>query len=296
MSTREQDIRLEILNTLLTTPHRELGKIWPVHREMVEAGPAVLRPPGGLVQRPRRRARPQGDVHRQPRASATSPATATSAWPCCAACRRTRSCASSISSTAARRREKVPIAAKTKRREKAAKALGTAKAEQPAADAARDAVPAEPQFETKVEEFGLFRNVPRSVKTEVARYLREREADPDWFDSTRARRPQGAQAAVRPAARRAGRAGPEDPVREGPAGRQPAARAARAGQGRKPGRAGPRDRRAPHSVPRGRDGRPADDADGAARADRADEPAGADQQPRRAQAPRRAGQLRTSRR
>ncbi len=26
--------------------------------------------------------------------------------------------------------------------------------------------------------FGLFRNVPRSVKTEVQRYLREREADP----------------------------------------------------------------------------------------------------------------------
>src|SRR5205085_1905880 len=50
---------------------------------------------------------------------------------------------------------------------------------------AAKAEPKEPtQFETKVEEFGLFRNVPRSVKTEVARYLAEREADPDWFDST----------------------------------------------------------------------------------------------------------------
>jgi hypothetical protein len=35
-----------------------------------------------------------------------------------------------------------------------------------------------------VGDFGLFRNVPGSVKTEVTRYLREREADPDWFDST----------------------------------------------------------------------------------------------------------------
>src|SRR5204862_2267293 len=35
-----------------------------------------------------------------------------------------------------------------------------------------------------VEEFGLFRNPPRALRTEVTRYLREREADPDWFDST----------------------------------------------------------------------------------------------------------------
>jgi hypothetical protein len=31
---------------------------------------------------------------------------------------------------------------------------------------------------------GLQRNIPRSLKTEVVRYLREREADADWFDST----------------------------------------------------------------------------------------------------------------
>jgi hypothetical protein len=35
-----------------------------------------------------------------------------------------------------------------------------------------------------VGDFGLFRNVPRSLKTEVARYLAEREANPEWFDST----------------------------------------------------------------------------------------------------------------
>jgi hypothetical protein len=35
-----------------------------------------------------------------------------------------------------------------------------------------------------VEQFGLFRNPPRSLRTEIVRYLREREADPDWFDST----------------------------------------------------------------------------------------------------------------
>src|SRR5262249_9703324 len=37
---------------------------------------------------------------------------------------------------------------------------------------------------TVVEEFGLSRNPPRSLRTEITRYLREREADPAWFDST----------------------------------------------------------------------------------------------------------------
>src|SRR3954469_11389646 len=37
--TAEQDLRLRILNTLLTTPHRKLGEIWPVHKEMVRQDP-----------------------------------------------------------------------------------------------------------------------------------------------------------------------------------------------------------------------------------------------------------------
>src|SRR5262249_34839407 len=39
MAKAEQDLRLEIFNTLLTTPHRELQKIWPVHRDMVQLDP-----------------------------------------------------------------------------------------------------------------------------------------------------------------------------------------------------------------------------------------------------------------
>jgi hypothetical protein len=35
-----------------------------------------------------------------------------------------------------------------------------------------------------VQKTGLFRNAPRSLRTEVERYLREREADADWFDSS----------------------------------------------------------------------------------------------------------------
>src|SRR5262249_10367777 len=52
-----------------------------------------------------------------------------------------------------------------------------AKAAQPAT--APEAMPAQVEEKT-----GLFRNAPRSLRTEVARYLHEREADADWFDST----------------------------------------------------------------------------------------------------------------
>src|SRR5215218_9934245 len=38
-SSPEQDLRLRLLNTLLTTPHRKLEEVWPVHRDMVAADP-----------------------------------------------------------------------------------------------------------------------------------------------------------------------------------------------------------------------------------------------------------------
>ena len=37
---------------------------------------------------------------------------------------------------------------------------------------------------TLTDRFGLFRNPPRSLRTEITRYLREREADDRWFDAT----------------------------------------------------------------------------------------------------------------
>src|SRR6266849_6108301 len=36
---QEQDLRLDLLNTLLTTPHRRLDQIWPIHNEMVQKDP-----------------------------------------------------------------------------------------------------------------------------------------------------------------------------------------------------------------------------------------------------------------
>ena len=39
MAHAEQDLRLNILNTLLTTPHRNLAKLWPVHRDLATQDP-----------------------------------------------------------------------------------------------------------------------------------------------------------------------------------------------------------------------------------------------------------------
>jgi hypothetical protein len=37
---------------------------------------------------------------------------------------------------------------------------------------------------SQAEQHGLFRNAPRALRTEVTRYLRERERDAEWFDSS----------------------------------------------------------------------------------------------------------------
>ena len=85
----EQDLRLEILNTLLTTPHRKLDEIWPVHKKMVEQDPLFYVRLGAWYS-------DHGDVrdHKECSSlrwcSATSKVIAMLAWPCCAACRRIR--------------------------------------------------------------------------------------------------------------------------------------------------------------------------------------------------------------
>src|ERR671933_2683394 len=39
MNTAERDLRVDMLNSLLTTPHRELGKVAELHKTMVELDP-----------------------------------------------------------------------------------------------------------------------------------------------------------------------------------------------------------------------------------------------------------------
>ena len=39
MATNEQDLRLKLFNTLLTTPHRDLDLVYGVHQEIAAADP-----------------------------------------------------------------------------------------------------------------------------------------------------------------------------------------------------------------------------------------------------------------
>ena len=202
----EQDQRLALLNTLLTTPHRKLDAIHPIHAEMVKGDPrfyvrlgawygdhgdvrdhkemfaitlilsdfpghrdcglAMLRemPPYQVARvldfiHGRKTTR---KVRERPARQATAGATATSARP---------------AASARRGRVRRVIDAVTGR---------TPAAEQNAAPATAPATtPAAPaQVRTVTESFGLFKNPPRSLRTEIERYLREREADADWFDGT----------------------------------------------------------------------------------------------------------------
>lgn len=174
MAAGEQDIRLEILNTLLTTPHREMAGIWPVHRDMAERDPLFYVRLAAWYN-------DHGDVrdHKEMFVVALLQSPFEGHRDVGLAMLRALPpyelvrVVDFIHGRKTTRKRRVDD--KSQRRHKARTLFGTAKEAAP---------PAEPRYETAVEEFGLFRNVPRSVKTEVVRYLREREADPDWFDST----------------------------------------------------------------------------------------------------------------
>jgi len=174
MAQNEQDQRLAILNTLLTTPHRRLDVIWPVHNEMVEQDPlfyvrlAAWYHDHGDVRDHKEMfivtlLLSDFDGHRDVGLAllrGMPPYQVVRVIDFIHGRRRTR---------------RVRISDKTQRRNKARRAVrGNRKK--------NDAT--EPKFEVVTDEFGLFRNVPRSAKTEVERYLREREADADWFDSS----------------------------------------------------------------------------------------------------------------
>jgi hypothetical protein len=184
MPTAEQDIRLQMLNTLLTTPHRNLELVWPVHCELVEKDPRFYvrlaawyadhgdvrdhkemfvvtlilsefpghRDVGLALLRqlpPYQVARVVDFIHGR---------------------KRTRR-------VAAAHQPKVRL---TREQEHELKTLSHKKARLRLKEIHRE----QRRWETVVEDFGLFRNAPRSLRTEVSRYLGEREADPDWFDST----------------------------------------------------------------------------------------------------------------
>lgn len=156
---REQDLRLEILNSLLTTPHRELAKIWPIHQEMVAKDPRFYVRLGAWYA-------DHGDVRDHKEMFIVTLVLSEFEGHRDVGLAMLRGLPPY---------QVVRVLDFIHGRKKTKKVRAEAKGKKKAADA-------EPK--TVVEDFGLFRNPPRALKTEITRYLQEREADPEWFDGS----------------------------------------------------------------------------------------------------------------
>jgi hypothetical protein len=165
MTIREHDPRLDILNTLLTTPHRKLEQIWPVHRPLVEHDPRFYVRLAAWYH-------DHGDVrdHKEMFIIALVLSTFEGHRDVGLALLR------GLPPYQVIRVLDFIHGRKATRKVRAGVTGGKRKSE--GAGSSSSAVA------TVVEEFGLFRNPPRALRTEIERYLREREADPDWFDSS----------------------------------------------------------------------------------------------------------------
>jgi hypothetical protein len=167
----EQDLRLDILNTLLTTPHRELALIWPVHRDLAELDPRFYLRLAAWYH-------DHGDVRDHKEMFIVT--LALSAF----------EGHRDVGLALLRRLPPYQVirvldfihGRKATRKVKAAGAAVKAKAKVAKSNGGESGAGA--AAATVVEEFGLFRNPPRALRTEIVRYLREREADPDWFDGS----------------------------------------------------------------------------------------------------------------
>ncbi len=138
----EQDQRLELMNTLLKTPHRQLDALAPLHMEMVRKDPLFyVRLAAWYAE--------EGDV---------------------------------------RDHKEMFIIVLALSDFDGHRDVGLALLRQlPPYEVVRVVDFIHGTRETRGEqviEHGLGRNLPRSLRTEVERYLRQREAAPEWFDST----------------------------------------------------------------------------------------------------------------
>src|SRR6516225_6384773 len=163
----EQDLRLAILNSLLTTPHRELAQIHPIHQEIVAKDPrfyvrlAAWYADNGDVRDHKEMfiitlILSEFEGHRDVGLAMLR------GLPPYEVVR--------VLDFIHGRKKTKKVRAESKQKGKRGKAA--AKAAEPA------------PIQKVVEDFGLFRNPPRALKTEITRYLREREADPEWFDGS----------------------------------------------------------------------------------------------------------------
>jgi hypothetical protein len=159
MNQNEQDLRLNILNTLLTTPHRKLDAVYPVHQQMIRQDPLFYGRLGAWYY-------DTGDIRDHKETFCIN------------------LCLSDFEghrdAGLAMLRELPPY--------EVARVVdfihGTKVSLRKSVAAGAPKPPKGTKEERVLTDVGLNRNIPRSMQTEVERYLREREADPEWFDST----------------------------------------------------------------------------------------------------------------
>src|SRR3954469_10904640 len=159
MRSIEQDLRLNILNTLLTTPHRQLDNVWLVHADLVSQDPRFyVRLAAWYAD--------HGDVRDHKEVFIIT----------------------LLLSTFAGHRDVGLAMLRQLPPYQVVRVIdfinGRKRLVKPGSKHRKAAVAVEAPAEPTLESFGLFRNAPRALRTEVTRYLREREADHGWFDSS----------------------------------------------------------------------------------------------------------------
>ena len=151
----ERDIRTELLNSLLTTPHRDLSQVHALHQALVEQDPRFYVHLAAWYA-------DQGQVRDHKEMFV--------AMLCVSGFEGHRDTGLALLRALppyelARVVDFIKGAEVKKRALKGKPARGQ-----------------KPEYELTMERVGLFRNIPRSMRTEIERYLREREADPRRFD------------------------------------------------------------------------------------------------------------------
>jgi hypothetical protein len=182
MSKGEADLRLSMLNSLLTCPHRKLGLVHPLHAELVKQDPRFyVRLAAWYAD--------HGDVRDHKEMFVVALALSDFPGHRDVGLAMLRALppyqVGRVVDFIHGRKEDVKIEVDAKPddvpdsafRPKVERKPGRGK--KPGKLKAADAGTV-----TLQDTDGLFRNIPRSLKTEVVRYLREREANPDWFDAT----------------------------------------------------------------------------------------------------------------
>jgi hypothetical protein len=200
--TQEQDLRLRLLNTLLTTPHRKLEEVRPVHAQMVANDPRFyVRLAAWYFDR--------GDVrdHKEmfivtlvlsdfPGHRDVGLALLRQLPPYEVArvldfvhgrktTRKVKPRLPKVHKVKTGPKQRYVLRPKPTVLDRITRLVTGAPEPAPRLD-----LPVDPQPDLMLppsvvtESFGLFRNPPRSLRTEIVRYLREREADADWFDGS----------------------------------------------------------------------------------------------------------------